>query len=63
MMQMARSLLLVILFCFASSLAVGQPGDPTDGNPTVPISGIEILIAIGGAVGIKKLLGKDKKTP
>lgn len=31
-------------------------------NPDVPISGIELLIALGGAYGIRKLYNKRKGT-
>jgi len=36
----------------------GPPGDPCPGgppcNPDVPISGIEILLVLGGALGLRK---------
>jgi len=34
------------------------PGDPP--LPDVPITGIEILIALGGILGIKKLIARKK---
>jgi hypothetical protein len=37
-----------------------QPGTPTDGNPT-PITGIEILIALGGLFGVKKIIDNRRK--
>jgi hypothetical protein len=56
-----RGLLLLIGFLFIGLVGHAQPGPPPD--PDVPITGIEILLAIGGFLGIKKLLGKDKKNP
>ena len=41
-------------------LAAAQPGDP-GGNPDVPITGIEVLLGIGGALGIKRMLKKKNK--
>lgn len=49
-------------FCFfvfylGMNLAVfAQPGNPDTPENEVPISGIEILILLGGALGIKKVL-------
>ncbi len=40
-------------------VANAQPGDP-GGDPDVPISGIEILIALGSILGIKKLIARKK---
>jgi hypothetical protein len=51
---------LFFLFAFIG-MANAQPGDPA-GDPDVPITGIEILIGAGGALGIKKMLDKRKKT-
>jgi hypothetical protein len=52
----------LFLFTFLSSYSVinAQPGDP-GGDPDVPITGIEILIGAGGALGVKKVLEKRKK--
>jgi hypothetical protein len=45
--------------CVSACVLYAQP-DP-GGNPDdVPITGIEILIGAGGALGLKKLLGKRK---
>lgn len=41
-------------------VALGQPGDP-GGDPDVPITGIEILLAGGALLGLKKLMGKSKQ--
>lgn len=73
-----RNLLLLILLLVSFMTLIGslqpiyaQPGgggNPCPGgppcNPNVPISGIEILLAAGGVLGIKrflKLTGKSKK--
>lgn len=50
--------LTVITVCFFEANA--QPGDP-GGDPDVPITGIEILIGAGGALGLKKALENRKK--
>lgn len=52
-------LVLVIVFSLISFMALAQPGDP-GGNPTVPISGIEILIAAGAALGLRSFLSGKK---
>ena len=59
---------LILSFIFISMITtivlMAQPGDP-GGNPDVPITGIEILLGLGGALGVKRLLGvrgKSKKT-
>lgn len=47
--------LLVVLLVSVSAFA--QPGDPGGGgNPTVPISGIEILVGGGALLGLRRLL-------
>ncbi|NOS55450.1 MAG: hypothetical protein HOP37_04240 [Cyclobacteriaceae bacterium] len=56
-----RVLALSFLFCVSAVVVYAQPGDP-GGDPDVPITGIEILIGAGGALGIKKMLKKRKKT-
>lgn len=48
---------LVIITC---TVAFAQPGDPNE-DPDVPITGIEILLMAGGALGIKKLIQHKKK--
>jgi hypothetical protein len=49
------------LFIVISAVAQ-PPGDPINGDPdgSVPISGIEILIAAGGILGIRKFLSRKK---
>jgi hypothetical protein len=54
--------LVISLLCFVSLFCAAQPGgggDPGGGEP-VPITGIEILVAIGGMLGIKRLMGSKK---
>ncbi|HEU5292338.1 MAG TPA: hypothetical protein VFU05_16940 [Cyclobacteriaceae bacterium] len=51
---------LLIIFLFVTFPVWSQPGDPS-GDPDVPITGIEILIAIGGALGIRKFLQERRK--
>lgn len=56
--------LLIFLFIFFSliTLSLAQPpGDPGGGSdPDVPITGIEILLGLGGALGAKKLMKRKK---
>lgn len=47
---------LSLLITFATN---AQPGDPS-ADPDVPLSGIEILLTLGGVLGIKKFIGKRK---
>lgn len=48
--------------CCASAFAQPDlPGDPADGDPDVPITGIEILVGLGGAFGAKKYFDLRKK--
>ncbi|MCU0420813.1 MAG: hypothetical protein MUC38_14260 [Cyclobacteriaceae bacterium] len=51
--------LLVLFFVCLSWHAFGQPGPPPD--PDVPISGIELLLLAGGALGLKKYFSSEKK--
>ena len=44
-----------------SSMLFAQPGDP-GGDPDVPITGIEILLGLGGALGVKRLMGVRGKS-
>lgn len=54
-------LALSFLMCVSACVLHAQPGDPGGGaDPDVPITGIEILIGAGGALGLKKLLDKRK---
>jgi len=57
---MKKTAILFGFIFFAASL-IAQPGDPGGGvDPDVPITGIEILLGIGGALGIKRALNKKK---
>jgi hypothetical protein len=50
--------------CVSACVLYAQVGDPGGGEDPdeVPITGIEILIGAGGALGLKKLLNKRKKS-
>ena len=52
-------LILFVLFILLPAFLLAQPGDP-GGDPDVPITGIEILLALGGVLGIKKLFIRNK---
>lgn len=56
-----RIALLIGIILFTALMANGQPGDPT-ADPDVPITGIEILLALGGALGIRKFLTSKKNS-
>lgn len=58
--RLAVSLLLALSLVCAYHLSFAQPGDP-GGDPDVPISGVGILIMLGGALGIRKILGRGKR--
>jgi hypothetical protein len=59
-MHFLRLLSVVILLTGFCSVALAQPGPPPD--PDVPITGIEILLGLGGALGLKKLLSSKGKS-
>jgi hypothetical protein len=52
-------LLITTVSVFSLKEAKSQPGDPGD-DPDVPITGIEVLVGVGGALGLKKMLSKRK---
>ncbi len=60
----SKSVYRIVIFLgvtlLTSLLVNAQPGDP-GGDPDVPISGIEILLALGGFMGLKKILSGSKK--
>lgn len=58
--SLVRIFYVVIILIFSTTIAYTQPGDP-GGDPDVPITGIEILIGAGGALGVKKILDKKKR--
>jgi hypothetical protein len=49
---------LLTLMILIPAVCLAQPGDP--GNPDSPITGIEVLLGIGGFLGIKKLYNSRK---
>lgn len=49
----------VIFTCGALLKVEAQPTNPND-DPDVPISGIEILLGLGGLYGAKKLMNGKK---
>jgi hypothetical protein len=60
-MRLLYIFLLIGIFNVIAHVAGAQPGDPGGGNPTVPITGIEYLLAGGAAMGIQKLLHRHRK--
>ena len=48
-------LLFSTVLCLVVIVVFAQPGNP-DTDPDVPITGIEILLAIGGILGIRKAI-------
>ncbi len=56
---------IITLFVFNVNLVIAQPDDepPPDPqtDPDVPITGVELLVGAGAALGIKKILDKRKK--
>jgi len=54
-----------VFFLFTISVAVSQPGGGGPGgggDPDVPITGIEILLAAGGLLGVRRLINSKKKS-
>lgn len=49
----------IIILLFIAYPILAQPANPS-GDPDVPITGIEILIAAGGALGLRSLIAKRK---
>jgi hypothetical protein len=63
MVYFKRVLALSFLMCVSACVLYAQqppPGDPGPDPDGVPITGIEILIGAGGALGLKKLMNKRK---
>jgi hypothetical protein len=56
-----RKFLVVLLLLSPVGFAFGQPGDPPQPDPDVPISGIELLVGAGALWGAFKALDKKKK--
>jgi hypothetical protein len=61
-MHPLKKSLILLSFMLITIVAVGQPGSNPGGGvkPGVPITGIEILIALGGLVGLKKIFDSKK---
>jgi len=62
MMNMPKSkyfmiFFLILLFSSICQVSFAQPGDPP---PPVPITGIEILLLLGGVLGIKRIIDSRK---
>lgn len=55
------AVLIFLMLFFVPVIGFCQIGDP-GGDPGVPISGIEWLLAAGGILGAKKLYAKFKKS-
>jgi hypothetical protein len=47
--------------CLVVIGVIAQPGDPIN-DPDVPITGIEILLAIGGILGLRKFITSKQKS-
>ena len=58
--RLIKSSILLIAFLGIGFVVHAQPGDPTT-NPDVPISGIEILLGLGGLWGARKYAQLRKK--
>lgn len=60
-----RALIAFAFLVLTSTITWAQPGNPCPGgppcDPDVPITGIEWLIAAGGALGLKRFLNSRKK--
>jgi len=52
---------LTFLMFLGTFTSYAQPGDNPPDNPPVPISGIGYLLALGGALGIKKIYDLRKR--
>lgn len=57
----SATIVLTLFFFFGVSFAQPGGGGPGGGGPPVPIGGIELLLLAGAALGIKKLVGNNKK--
>ncbi len=60
-MKVRILLSLIVIFMITSRVLFAQPGDP-GGDPDVPITGIEILLGLGGVLGVKRLMGVRRKS-
>jgi hypothetical protein len=62
-MYSIKKIIALAFFLMVMVPGFSQPGSNPGGGvkPGVPISGIEILILIGGAVGARKILSTKRK--
>lgn len=52
-----KAVILTLFLLAAIGFAMGQPSNPAGGqDPDVPISGIEILLAAGWLLGLRKII-------
>jgi len=58
-MKRTGFILLILVLCLPL-VVLAQPGDP-GGDPDVPITGIEILLAMGGFLGLRKFMNSKKE--
>lgn len=62
-MSALNRFIVVLVFVLLALPVISQPGSNPGGGTKpggVPISGIEILIAAGGLIGLKKIFGSRK---
>lgn len=62
-MNLNKKLIALSVILFQVSVVLAQPGgggDPGGGQP-VPITGLEILLAAGGILGIRRFWKSDSK--
>jgi hypothetical protein len=59
---MKSTLAFIIAFFSLLPIVMAQPpGDPGGGSdPDVPITGIEVLLGVGGVLGARKLMKRKK---
>jgi hypothetical protein len=48
------------VLCVLVVTGYAQPGDPSS-DPDVPITGIEILLALGGFLGVRRFLSSKQR--
>jgi len=57
-----KSTLTILFVCTVIIVSLAQPtGGGPGGDPDVPITGVEVLIALGSLLGIKKAIDFAKK--
>ena len=63
-MSVQKKVLIMAICCLSAGKLYSQPGagDPGGKPGTAPISGIEILIGIGGLLGAKKIFDSNRKS-